>query len=454
MKKSFPLKPLVAASQAAYFENNNDALIPELWAMEALLQLEKMCVMPYLVYRDYSNEIARQGQVVNAHRPADFKMQRKGLKDDITVADAVSETVPVVLNQHLFQSFLIRDGEESLAFKDLIEYYLVPAVRSISEGLDKILTSQVYEFTKNSVGSVGVSPVAADLAKLKALMDNNRVPAAERWNVLSADTEAAFTTLDLFVGADKVGDDGTALREGSLGRKYGANNVADIAIPATFGGVAGLTKTVDAVAGYPKGYTGAITLDTGAAHSLAAVVVIGGSVYTVKASSATSVTLNEPLKAALADGAAITQMQAGTVGADYAAGWLKAVTITGLRGQVGEAVRDAAGNIYSVIEVVGTNSYLLDKPLAAGWTNGKELGVFPDGAYNFAFNRNALALVSRPMALPKEGTGALSAIIEDNGIAMRVVITYDGTKQGHLVTIDLLCGVKVLDEQLGAVLLA
>ena len=36
---------------------------------------------------------------------------------------------------------------------------------------------------------------------------------------------------------------------------------------------------------------------------------------------------------------------------------------------------------------------------------------------------------------------------------MRVVITYDGTAQGHLVTLDMLCGVKVLDEDRGAVMI-
>jgi hypothetical protein len=36
---------------------------------------------------------------------------------------------------------------------------------------------------------------------------------------------------------------------------------------------------------------------------------------------------------------------------------------------------------------------------------------------------------------------------------MRVVMTYDGNLQGHLVTCDLLCGVKVLDINLGTVML-
>jgi len=35
---------------------------------------------------------------------------------------------------------------------------------------------------------------------------------------------------------------------------------------------------------------------------------------------------------------------------------------------------------------------------------------------------------------------------------LRVTITYDGEKQGHLVTVDILCGVKVLNTDLGGVI--
>ena len=79
--------------------------------------------------------------------------------------------------------------------------------------------------------------------------------------------------------------------------------------------------------------------------------------------------------------------------------------------------------------------------------------TFPTGNYGFAFNRNCMAFVSRPLAQPMAGSGVLSAIANYNGIGVRVCLSYDPYKQGHLVTVDLLCGVKVLDEKLGAVLL-
>ena len=446
---------LLATSQSVYSDNAIDSLIPELWAMESLMQLEKLSVFPWLVHRDFEGMVANFGDVVNASLPADFKLTRKGVNDNVETQDAITQKVQVRLDQHLVVSFVIKDGEESKSFKDLIATFLEPAMRTIAEGIDKMLAGQVYNFIGNSVGSVGVDATARSLADLKAVMTNNRVPAGGRNNVISANTEADLTALDLFIGADKVGDDGSALREGSLGRKYGANNVTDIAIPSLKGGTAGLTKTVNFVAGYPEGYTGAIVLDTGVAHGAYSVVVIGGAVYTVSAGAALSVTLNEPLKAPLADGASITQLAAGAIGAGYLVGHTKGVLVTGIRGVVGEAIRTATGEIYTIVESTGVaNTYLLDRPLATALSNAEVVGVYPDGDYNFAFHSNALALVTRPLAAPKAGSGAISAVQDNNGIGVRVVITYDGLAQGHRVTIDLLAGIKVLNTKLGAVLLS
>jgi hypothetical protein len=44
-------------------------------------------------------------------------------------------------------------------------------------------------------------------------------------------------------------------------------------------------------------------------------------------------------------------------------------------------------------------------------------------------------------------------VVADEGVAIRSTMQYNSTKQGLVVTLDLLCGVKELDTRLGAVLL-
>lgn len=45
--------------------NDNDAFVPEIWAQEGLAILEENMVAANLVHRDFENEIARFGDVVN-----------------------------------------------------------------------------------------------------------------------------------------------------------------------------------------------------------------------------------------------------------------------------------------------------------------------------------------------------------------------------------------------------
>ena len=121
------------------FANDNDAMIPEIWAQEALMILEANMVAANLVYRDFENEVASFGDTVNAHRPGSFVANRKVDGDAVTNQDASTTNVPVKLDQHLHVSFMIYDGEESKSFKDLVELYLKPALIAQSQGLDQVV---------------------------------------------------------------------------------------------------------------------------------------------------------------------------------------------------------------------------------------------------------------------------------------------------------------------------
>ena len=72
MNRLYLSQPFVAC-----YDNNLDAFIPELWAQEGLAILEENMVMANLVHRDFENEIAKFGDVVNTRRPGEFKIRRK-----------------------------------------------------------------------------------------------------------------------------------------------------------------------------------------------------------------------------------------------------------------------------------------------------------------------------------------------------------------------------------------
>ena len=77
--------------------------------------------------------------------------------------------------------------------------------------------------------------------------------------------------------------------------------------------------------------------------------------------------------------------------------------------------------------------------------------VAKNGNYtpSIAFHKNAMALVTRPLALPQGA--AKAAIVNYDGFGLRVVYGYDMNTKTDTISIDMLCGVKLLDDKLIAV---
>jgi len=65
-----------------------------------------------------------------------------------------------------------------------------------------------------------------------------------------------------------------------------------------------------------------------------------------------------------------------------------------------------------------------------------------------ARRQHALALVTRPLALPDTRMGVMAAVVPHNGIGMRVLMQYDINAGGTVVNCDILAGVAALDSGL------
>jgi len=458
------MKRMNKRSWVSVFANDNSALIPEVWAQESLMILEANMVAANLVYRDFEDEVANFGDTVNAHRPTGFVAQRKTDTDDVVVQDATSTKVPVLLNQHLHTSFVIKDGEESKSFKDLVNLYLGPALTSISQALDEVVLCQAYEFLGNSVGKLGTAPTRSTVIAANELMNTNKAPIAGRNMLLSPNAEGSLLDIDNFVKVNESGD-GDALMNANLGRKFNFNFFMDQNTPSVAAGSTTVTGAVNLGAGYAAGST-AITVDAlSAAIAAGSWCTIAGDMTpqqiqsTVGGGTPTQLNILPGLKSAVLNDAVVTVYTAGAVDlvAGYASGYAKAITVDGFSvapktGQL--ASFGLTAGRYGLMSTPTTTSILPNRPLDAAQANDVVLGVGPAGQYCFGFHRNAVALVTRPLAQPRPGTGALSYVANYNGLSVRVTITYEGRSQGHLVTVDLLAGVKTLDTNLGVVMYA
>ena len=72
------------------------------------------------------------------------------------------------------------------------------------------------------------------------------------------------------------------------------------------------------------------------------------------------------------------------------------------------------------------------------------------GKKSLAFHKNALALVTRPLALPQGNKE--SAIVNYDGFGLRVVKDYDINHKKDIISIDMVCGVALLNQKMIAII--
>lgn len=279
----------------------NTILTPSIIAREALMVLRNNAVMANLVHRDYANEfVGKVGDTITIRKPASFEAQE--YNGSLVVQDATENSTTIKMDKLLDVSFAVTSKELTLDIADFSAQLLVPAMQAFQDKIDGYLLALGAALTQK-VTSVG--DARKDVVAARKFLTEAAAPLTERRFVYGSDMEADLLNTDLFISAEKVGDEGTALREASLGRKFGMDFYVD--------------QNADAAG-------------------------VGG----------------------------------------------------------------------------------------------------------LAFHKNAFALVTRPLALP---AGAASAAIVDyDGFGLRVVYGYDMDKKTDTISIDMLCGVKTLDEKLAAVI--
>jgi hypothetical protein len=377
------------------------------------------------------------------------------------------------LNQHVHVSFVIKDAEQSWAFKDLVQMYLHPAMLANARFLDQCVLGRAVGFLANTAGGLGQlssSNAHSYLVSARQKMNENKVYQTGRNLVLAANSEAQMLKTDLFISAERVGDGGRAMREASLGRKFGFETFMDLNTPSV------ATQTTSTTTTTANSVAGAASVAITAAVGKGRYVTIVGDMTPLRSTTnTTTLTPTRAIREATATGATVTKYPTGAVdlGDGYDSGYVKAIHVDdgGLGEspvpQIGQLVSFGDGDAlasatlrtpeYVIVDVTNTagSDYdiVLDRPLETALADDDLVNYGPTGDYNFAFHRNAVALVNRPLALPLAGAGARAAVASYNGMSMRVVIQYDSEIQGHRVTFDALFGTAVLDTNLGAVLL-
>ncbi len=366
----------------------NTFLTPSIIAKEAMMQLYANCVMAGLVHRDYSSEfVAGIGDTVTIRKPATFEAKEFDRTSGIEIQDAVEGSDTIKLDKLLDVSFEVTTEQLTMDIASFSAQLLQPAMQSFAQKIDLYLLG-LYKDIPYTSGTAGTPPAdISDITDARQILSDNLVPLQNRRLVIDPTAENGFLQIPTFHEAGKVGDSGTALREASLGRKFGFDIYTDQNV---------LTHTAG-------------TLSAGSGKPKAAAASKGDTTLTISATSLTgTLVLGDIL----------------TVG----------------------------GNSYVVTESANAASNAVTAKIApaviADIAANAEVTVTASHTANLAFHRNAFALVTRPLALPKGLGNDQKALVSYDGFGLRVIYDYNSQYKKDVISIDMLCGVKTLNPLL------
>jgi hypothetical protein len=370
---------------------SNTFLTTQLIAREALLRLRNQLVARQLVHTDYSNEYQKQGDIIRVKKPAVY--EAKEFSSTIDIQNITEDSVNVQLNHIADVSVNWTAKEKALNIADFGEQVLNPAMEAIAQKIDSDILKDVYYEVPFYVGASGTTPDGLDdFANAALMLNNNKVPMANRNAIFDPTAYSKFSILDAIVNAEKSGST-LALREGNIGRVQGMNNY-----------------WTQNVVTHTAGTFTAVT--TPQVNTLA---VKGSNTIILKGGAGTETIKKGDVFTVTTDG----------VKYFYSAG----------------ADATASGGVVSVTTA--------QKVLFAHKVN--DAIVFPDktaGAHkcNLAFIKNAFAFVSRPLEVPMGGASGYVANFE--GISIRVTAGYDMSTKKEILSIDTLYGVKAVYPEL------
>jgi hypothetical protein len=365
-----------------------------------------------------------------------------------------------------------------------VDIYLRPGMMTIARSVDRAVLGRVHGFLGAPAARVGrLANLSASNSKDYVLearerLNINKAPLEGRNLVLAPVSETSLLKNELFIAAQQRGDFGSALESATLGRILGFDTYMDQNVNSVQIANCDVDTGGTVTSALPAGGSGSQAITAGTYKPVGGeFAVVSGNdqptfITAVAGTPTDHITLNEPNKYATLASAPLAVYKPATVGASALVGWVEAVVVngfgTGLPPQIGQliAFQHSGGSrhTYTIIESYTANvdgtpnpagSYqalFLDRPLDYDITISDLCFPGPAGALNMAFHRNAIALVTRPLAIPNNAMGVLSHVGVYNDIAMRVSMQYSIQSGGTVVNLDILAGVAILDTNLCCVL--
>lgn len=213
-------------------------------ARSTLAALRYLTNLPRTVRQDFSTEfVAGRGQTVNVLAPPTVGASRtltpadRTARNAIVFDDVAQSWIPVAIEDQIYKAVRLPDDWSTFTLQSLEQQVLVPQAQSVVDGLSAGLISQM-----SAVATAGTVPTMArdgsnalqTLIQLRAVLNDRKVPMADRFVAVGPAAEAALLGIEQLQKVNEAGNDGV-LRDATIGRLFGFTIVTDPNLPDDYG---------------------------------------------------------------------------------------------------------------------------------------------------------------------------------------------------------------------------
>jgi hypothetical protein len=427
----------------------NTVLNPSIIAKTSVRILENELVMGSKVYRGYEDEFDKKingydvGDTISIRKPQQFTV-RTGATASNPVQDVTEGKLSLSVNKQIGVDFAFTSTELTLKIDQLADRVIKPALIRLANQIDVDLMN-LYAAIPNWLGITGTDTDAvidsfAKFARGAERLDQMACPQDMRSAVLAPDSYWALAGGSLGQFLPQVNQQ--SYRSGEIGKIGGIDTYMSQNVPTLVNGA--YVDTVPTVAA--AGGTGVLsttylavkdteatpgTMDINLAGVAPATAVIkAGTVFTLGTVGTAVHAVNPVTKATL------PFQQQFTVVQDSQPAVGGAVTVKITPPIIPAATAAAADLAWVTVDIAP----------AAGTTVQFAGNASLTYRQNLMFHRDAFALVVVPMVKPP---GAVDVARETyKGTSVRVIPYYDGKSDTSAYRLDVLYGLKVIDNRL------
>lgn len=392
------------------------------------------CVLAKKAFIDYSEDFKKYGDTIQTELPNYFTATN--FSGTTTTSDYHNQSVNIQMNQLPDITFEITAKRKTLNLEDFDKQVTMPMVDGIVSYIERVGYNQIYKEVWNTTGTAGTPPSKyADLINAKTFLDKFDASQMNRffmldplaYNALVSNQTSGLGMLNVF--NENVSKE---LFDGYLGEKGGMELYQSNYVPIHTAGNVTTTDTIQ---------VNVNSSDDDTSISLKGFDASTGSLKAGDVFTIAGVYSMNPL----------TRLNTGV---------LQRFVVTS------DVTANSAGVLSANIEPrivspASTSSYQQYISVSSLPLQNAAVTVLTAGAadaqtshQNMLVGNNAVALVTRPLALPEGGVKSyLTTYSEETPIQFRVTLGYDMSTKKEIMSVDCLFGFKTISPWFCAKLL-